>query len=769
MREMVKYTLPLCLFVTALLTNVQAQRIGEWTSYLSFSSIHHLADAEDRVYGASAMALFHYDKEDYTLQTYSKGDGLSDVGIRTIAYDGSSKSLFVAYNNGNLDIIQNDRTHNVSGIKQWDYIGDKSINSISFNNNRAYLGCGFGLVVVNIPRKEIEETYYFTASGGYNCSVSDVAFTDTSIVAATSKGLLSAKRGDYLNIEENWTLDTSQLWTTHTPERIAIIGNRMTVTATGHDPSTKTLYYKSPNGYISIADGNIQSIHSHNNHLIVSYWDSIAIYDTNLTPVRMVNEYIYGDMLAYDAIESADGRLWIGHDWAGLIVVNEDETMFSTHPESPVSDNVYHIRPINNGIAICPGGKTSTNANLYLSGNIYTYTNQGWSQLDRTSGLQFFDVLDVAVDPNDNSHLSAAAWGCGIVDIRKNTPQTVYADSNSDGTLIPYSSGTFTTMRTGSLAYDAQGNLWILNSLSNNGLVAHYADGSWKSFNTQSLVQGAETDKILWDSVTGYLWFAGNSNRIFVHNGFEKQAWVDPNHGSKLQTTSVTCMVQDQNGHIWIGTNKGIKVIYDGYKAFNNGGNGEQSPVSCSNILFSEDDKVEYLLAYEAITSITVDGANRKWVGTAAGGLYLLSATGLEQIENFTTANSPLFSNKIIDVGIHPVTGEVFIGTDVGIQSYRSTATYANIEPEKKIHVFPNPVRPEYDGPVAIRGFSRNAIVHITDEAGHVVYSTRADGGQAIWYIRNNSGVRVSSGVYFVFASDEEGHNKSVGKVLVIK
>ena len=70
---------------------------------------------------------------------------------------------------------------------------------------------------------------------------------------------------------------------------------------------------------------------------------------------------------------------------------------------------------------------------------------------------------------------------------------------------------------------------------------------------------------------------------------------------------------------------------------------------------------------------------------------------------------------------------------------------------------------------MAIRGFSRNAIVHITDEAGHVVYSTRADGGQAIWYIRNNSGVRVSSGVYFVFASDEEGHNKSVGKVLVIK
>ena len=228
-------------------------------------------------------------------------------------------------------------------------------------------------------------------------------------------------------------------------------------------------------------------------------------------------------------------------------------------------------------------------------------------------------------------------------------------------------------------------------------------------------------------------------------------------------------MVQDQNGHIWLATNKGIKVIYDAYKTFNNGGNGEQSPVTCSNILFTEGEQVEYLLAYENITSIAVDGANRKWVGTSAGGLYLLSANGLEQLENFTTANSPLYSNRIVSVALHPITGEVFVGTSMGVQSYRSTATFATAQPEKPIHVFPNPVRPEYDGPVAFRGFTRNAVVHVTDEAGHVVYSTTAQGGQAIWYIRNHDGNRVSSGVYFVFASNEEGKMKSVAKVLVIK
>jgi len=757
-----------CLLLSA---SAQAQRIGQWTSYLSYSSIRHVADSPERVYAATSKGLFYYDKDDLTLHTITKGDGLSDVGVSTIAYDNRSKSLFVAYNNGNIDILQNDATYNISGIKQWIYSGDKSINAISFNNNKAYLACAFGLVVVNINRKEIEDTYYFSQDDNSNADVHDVAFTDSLIYISTSKGLLYApKDNHYLNIEESWTSDQSDTWNTLRPTQLAVFNNRLVVVAMSYDPSNQTLLIQNDNGFHTIGNGNIYSIQATTKHLVVSLWDSVSVFDTSLVSPRIIRDFPYGNMLAYDAAESSDGRLWIGHDWAGMIVIDTDDATFTTAPNGPITDNVYHIRTISGGIAVCPGGKSSTNASLYIDGNLYCYKNHEWSALDKSnSTVWIHDVLDVAENPTDSKHLAAASWGVGIIDIRDNAIQTIYTDTNSEGTLQPFSTANFSTLLTGAVTYDWNGNLWALNSLVDNGLVVHYANGGWRAFNTEPIVQGAQIYNLLFDTVTGYLWFSGRDNRIYVHNGADKMAWVDPNNGSRLQTSNVNCMVQDQNGHIWIGTDKGIKVIYDGYKAFDNGGSGELSPASCSNILFSEDELVEYLLAYESITSIAVDGANRKWVGTAAGGLYLLSATGLEQIENFTVSNSPLFSNKIVAVGIHPVTGEVFVGTDMGLQSYRSTATLADIEPEKKIHVFPNPVRPEYDGPVAFRGFTRNAVIHITDEAGHVVYTTRADGGQAIWNIRSNEGARVSSGVYFIFASDDEGHNKSVGKVLVIK
>jgi hypothetical protein len=278
-----------------------------------------------------------------------------------------------------------------------------------------------------------------------------------------------------------------------------------------------------------------------------------------------------------------------------------------------------------------------------------------------------------------------------------------------------------------------------------------------------------EIDKLVWDSVTDYKWFIGKANRIYVHDGVNKLAYVNPNNGSKLETHTVTCLVQDRSGDLWFGTDKGIKVIYDGYRAFANGGRGEMAPVNCSNILYNEDGINEYLMAYESITCMAVDGANRKWVGTSNNGLYLISANGLEQLHHFTTANSPLASDKIVALAVHPESGVVYVGTDMGLQSYRSTATVAYAEPMADIHAFPNPVRPGYDGPIAVKGFTRDALVHITDTRGHVVHSATAFGGQAVWDGRNQQGEPVASGTYFVFASDSSGNMRSVAKILILR
>ena len=84
--------------------------------------------------------------------------------------------------------------------------------------------------------------------------------------------------------------------------------------------------------------------------------------------------------------------------------------------------------------------------------------------------------------------------------------------------------------------------------------------------------------------------------------------------------------------------------------------------------------------------------------------------------------------------------------------------------------VFPNPVRPNYNGTIAISGMVTNANVKITDTYGNLVYQTTALGGQAIWNGKNFDGQRVATGVYLVFSTDEDtGEQGAMAKILFVK
>jgi hypothetical protein len=174
------------------------------------------------------------------------------------------------------------------------------------------------------------------------------------------------------------------------------------------------------------------------------------------------------------------------------------------------------------------------------------------------------------------------------------------------------------------------------------------------------------------------------------------------------------------------------------------------------------------MLGTTNITDIEVDGGNRKWFGTANSGVILLSADGLEVIKQFTTDNSPLISNNIIDLEINQTTGELFIITDKGLISYRSDASYEDPE-YSDVKVFPNPVRPEYDGLITIQGIRYDSDVKVTDVAGNLVYKTTSNGGTAVWNGRTLSGDKVATGVYLIWTSVNEGKGRQVGKVLVVR
>ncbi len=744
--------------------------IGEWRSHFSYDRILRVQAVGNHVYAAAAQGLLRYNVATGETVLLNKTTGLSDVGIRTIAYDAHTATLVVAYNNANIDLLQDGEILNIGDIRRSNISGDKSIHAIRFHQGNAYLACAFGIVLLDLKRAEIKETYYIDISG--RCEVYDVAVSDSMLYAATPTGLRYIPyRQRNPVVATNWTIDNTSLLAGLPVRQLEWCHNRLLALA---EEGNEGILYRQANDGILLPwlSGTLRNIRSHDGCLTVVTADSIWVYNVDDRREQAFGAYDWMSIQVNDA-DWADGSLWMAHNWAGLMCYDyRAQRLYNVSPNGTCYDAVYKLLPHQNNLLLCHGGKSSVYSNAGIPAVVDYFVDNRWQAVSGAAVDTLFDVVDIAVNPiNDNEWL-ATSWGQGVLHIVNGEIVAVYNESNTDGALQSYHSGSYRSLRTGAIVYDAGGNAWITSSLVDRTIAMRHSDGSWKSFDLSRMIENNEIDKLVFDSIRGYLWLAGRANRIYVfHTDGEtvQQAVVNPNNGSRVETSAVTCMVQDHDGDLWIGTNKGVKKIFDGYRAFQNGGEGEMSPVTCSNILFSQGDMVEYLMAYESITCMAVDGANRKWIGTAEGGLYLLSATGLEQLEHFTAANSPLLSNKIISLAVMPESGELFIGTDAGLQSYRGTATYATATPEETIHVFPNPVRPDYRAPIAIKGFSRNALVHITDVAGHTLFSTTAYGGQAIWNGCTNEGLRVPTGVYFVFASDVDGKARAVAKILFVQ
>jgi hypothetical protein len=125
-------------------------------------------------------------------------------------------------------------------------------------------------------------------------------------------------------------------------------------------------------------------------------------------------------------------------------------------------------------------------------------------------------------------------------------------------------------------------------------------------------------------------------------------------------------------------------------------------------------------------------------------------------------------SNNVLNIGINETTGEVFFGTDKGLISFRADANGAAKSIEKLV-IYPNPVRPDFAGDVAITGLTDNTLIKITDINGQLIYQTFSNGGMATWNCKTFSGERPSTGVYLVFAMSNDGEETEVGKLLFIK
>jgi hypothetical protein len=412
----------------------------------------------------------------------------------------------------------------------------------------------------------------------------------------------------------------------------------------------------------------------------------------------------------------------------------------------------------------------ASNQNTFTIDGVSIYSNKEWSIIKGNQGTvdldSMYDALNVIVDPVNPKRAYVSTFSNGVIEFYNKKPLTVYGLNNSSLQAI-------TTGRnnvwTNGMAFDKDNNLWVTNVGVDVPLSVKMTNGTWKSFNFSSILGKPYVFQLLIDK-NDQKWFIipGGGGLVVFKGGISdvptaantKLLTVTEGKGN-LPSPAVFSFAEDLDGEIWIGTDQGVAVFYNPESMFSGQNYDAQT------IKLEQDGNVQLLLQTETVTAIAVDDGNRKWIGTANSGVYLMSADGTKQIQHFDEKNSPLFSNNIKSIAIDHKTGEIFFGTAKGIISYRGDAI-EGLENFTDVYAFPNPVKDNFTGPIVIKGLVNNTIVKITDISGSIVSELTSLGGQAIWDAKNFKGEKVSTGVYMVFCTNQDGSQKIATKILVI-
>ncbi len=756
--------------------------IGVWLDHLPYSNMVDVQAVGDIIYGATEQGLFIYDNEDKSIERLSKINGLNDVGLTCIAWSDKHRTLIIGYENGNVDLVIGTTVKNVPDIRlAGNYTGLKRINHITIEGDLAYICTEFGIVTYDIPGETVDETFIIGEEGAI-LGVDDVAFANDSIYAATANGLMVANVNTALIFFRNWKLDrrfTKKV--THVENfngqmivntsQPAPILDSMFVRQGGkwnHIPSIEgpatNIDIRSSGGQLSVANGSSARTYntSFNNELNVQTATLVA---ENISQKTVDGLFLkaasVGLNLNFYWIASNDG-LFVSIRYDGINSYQENIT-----PNSPISKSVYKMYHDDNRLFVAPGGISEVYAPIFNNDGFYELEDYQWTNHPNSEFNNYKDIVDFVTDPNDPTHFYASSYGNGILEFRDNQYVGLINSATTNG-AFPFISGT-SEHRIGGMSMDEEGNIWFTNSTTDNPLGVLRVDGSVESFSLGSVANSSTEIKNIMYTSQNQVWMQTKGNGVVVVKVDDERLTptrLGQSEGTgNLPTERVLAFAEDMDGEIWIGTDEGLAVLYSPQNIFD-----AERNFDAQIIVIDEDGdgNGERVLGSEQINDIEVDGSNKKWFATANSGVFYTSENGKTQIYNFNTRNSPLPSDNVLDIEIDQITGMVYFATDQGIVSFQGGAT-RGVDNHSDVFAYPNPVTPDYTGPILIRGLVTNAQVKITDIEGNIVFETVAEGGQAIWSGRNFSGEPVTSGVYLAYITNDLGSATAVAKILIVK
>lgn len=793
---------------------------GTWTVHSTFGyPVGRVIDAGSKVYYVAGHCLFSYDKKTLESYSYNTGNKLSDSNVDDIYYNPTEKILVVTYESGNIDIIDKDgNVTNMSDICDASLEPPISINDVTFGNNRIYVATSFGIVEFDATRKEVTQSCLLSTP------VQKLISMGEHIVGWISGYLYTFNAGSRIHS----LTDLTRLYSCNTPAGLTAIDSNKLLLQYTRSESGQTIYYTVQQTIDfekkTHTDATIDRSTAFKEFSVcpdgrLLYKDGTQLKALSADGTSVSGITTLPEEFALASVSSSKGaeELWsltreglACHDFS-----TETPTILTQRfrPEQLSTHEVIFLKPSQDGKTLfaynqgySPFRGTSTSlGDAYITPTIASAINLETGRItditpypvESTSpktanarnnlGQYLFSPTCMAADLTEDGTYYFGSVSDGICKVKNGTVEGYYRDDNSPMYIIDSRTIVY------GISIDRGGNLWYSSITNPQGQDPIYIlpkdklslnpsevkESDWYTLPCHTIEYTGGQDVVyLQCNKSNMILFADHGTNVFItvdtkgtFDDFSDDKLihckkVEDQDGNILAPYPVCCFFEDNSGAVWIGTGIGVFVI-------TNPANDCQETARVRRVKVPKDDGSEladYLLSSDMVLSISADAANRKWLATKNSGLFLVSPDGSRIIKNFTTDNSPLASNAVYSVYCDRATNTVYIGTGEGLLSYKSESIPAT-ESFDDITVFPNPVRPEYSGPIYIKGLMENSLVKIADAAGNIIYQTRSESGLVSWNGCNASGHSVPSGVYYVLISQNSGSTTTSGttKFMIIR
>lgn len=758
-----------------------SQHSSQWSAITSYNTVNSITQSSDGViWGVSNGGLFSFDNGDFDKRLTSV-DGMYRLDGRVISYLEDFNSLLIGYIDGMIDLynLETGSFERIEDIRRVQSFSARAINSILYDSGAVYVATDFGVVVYNPNTFLVSSSYTKIGDFDSGTPVIDIDIRDGMIMLSTQQGIAVASLTSNLNIESSWTtysqsdglpIETVQSLIFFNGELHASTISENLVHRKGEWVSNDVLTGYTQVKYKDITESGLLIAYNHNRILRVTSDNELRI---NIPGLEGMSDIIYD--------EEINSQVYVSSIVTGIGI-------------GPLNSNTFeYVSPEGPNLNFFEG--MSFDGNVFISGT--TRLSQRSELMDNPKGYYIFDgdewrnynrINNAVLNQNrfrqaftstyTDEYYYIGSWGRGIARHDRETDEIVVSNA-SNSSLRGWAADSDTFPVISGLERDTEGRVWATSRFATNPLyVQQPGEDDWIMYSKSSVVGGTDEYLGLFIDSFDQKWITlqstGRSGRGLLILDTGETENVDESFGVKLTDEinngnlpdlQVTDIIEDRDGEIWVGTERGIaRYIFPQFII-----NGSQEERR-GQWLLNKDPEAEspFLLRDINVTSMAVNSANQKWIGTANEGVWLLNETGSAILKHYTTNNSPLFSNTIREIAIFEETGEVYISTELGLSIYRDTPI-TPVQSMDNLKVYPNPFLYDRHNTISIENLSETTTIRILGVNGTLITTLESRGGRAEWNGLDYSGEQVGSGVYIVVALGSDGNQRGVGKVAIIR